>query len=161
MIVVADTSPLNYLIQIECIDLLRALYGRVVVPHGVLKELSHVDAPKSVRLWIDHLPDWVDSRVVHLQPDRTLAALDRGELEAIQLAIELNANLLLIDERRGWIEAERRGLSVTGTLGVLLTAGIQELTDPEAAYFRLVRETNFRGSAALESEFLKRIRSPR
>jgi predicted nucleic acid-binding protein len=161
LIVVADTSPLNYLIQIECVDLLRALYGQVVIPHGVLEELSHVDAPIAVRLWGDHLPDWVDSRVVQPQPDRTLSVLDRGEREAIQLALELNANLLLIDERRGWIEAERRGLSVTGTLGVLLTAGIQELTDPEAAYFRLVRETNFRGSAALGTEFLKRARSLR
>jgi predicted nucleic acid-binding protein len=159
LIVVADTSPPNYLIQIECIDLLRVLYDRVVVPDGVMQELSHDDAPAAVRLWVDHLPDWIDKRVVNARSDPSLSVLDRGEREAIQLALELNANLLLIDERRGWIEAQRRGLSVTGTLGVLLNAGIQGLADPEAAYIRLVRETNFRASAALGKEFLERARS--
>lgn len=41
MIVVADTSPLNYLIQIECDSLLRELYNRVVIPEAVLLELRH------------------------------------------------------------------------------------------------------------------------
>ena len=161
MIVVADTSPLNYLIQIECVDLLRLLYDRVVVPHGVIRELSHNDAPTAVRLFVNDPPNWIDIRVVDFRPDPSLSVLDRGECEAIQLALELNANLLLIDEHRGRIEAQRRGLSVTGTLGVLLSAGIQELTDAEAAYIRLVRETNFRRSAALENEFLERVRSLR
>ena len=159
MIVVADTAPLNYLIQIECIDLLRELYETAVVPEGVMKELSDGDAPAAVRLWVDLLPDWIDKRAIDPRPDPSLAMLDMGEREAIQLALELNANLLLIDERRGWIEAQRRGLTVTGTLGVLLGAGLLKLTDPEAAYIRLVSETNFRRTAALEKEFLERVRS--
>ena len=56
MIVVADTSPLNYLIQIECDDLLPRLYKRVVVPLGVIQELEHASAPVTVRAWLTRLP---------------------------------------------------------------------------------------------------------
>ena len=84
-------------------------------------------------------------------PDAVLGLLDMGEREAIQLAEEQHADLLLIDERKGRMEAKRRGLRTTGTLGVLLSAGESKLIYPEAAYRRLLVETSFRTSAALES----------
>ena len=80
--------------------------------------------------------------------------LGRGEREAIQLAEEQRASLLLIDERRGQSEAVRRGLSTTGTLGVLLDAGE---AGPPQAYRRLIEETTFRTSPALEGHFLRRF----
>jgi predicted nucleic acid-binding protein len=137
LIVVADTSPLNYLIEIDCIGLLHQLYGTIIVPRAVAYELTHSDAPMKVRLWVERLPDWVVERGSSSQPDPGLVSLDYGEREAIQIALEVNADLLLIDERRGSKEAERRGLTVTGTLGVLLEAGLPGLIDPEAAYRRL------------------------
>jgi predicted nucleic acid-binding protein len=76
--------------------------------------------------------------------------LGRGKREAIQLAEERRASLLLIDERKGQSEAARRGLYTTGTLGVLLDAGEAGLIDPPQAYQRLVEETTFRTSRALE-----------
>jgi predicted nucleic acid-binding protein len=160
LIVVADTSPLNYLIEIDRIDLLHRLYDRIVIPRGVLEELTHDSAPLGVRLWNINRPSWVEVSSIHSQLDPSLAFLDRGEREAIQIAMEMQADRLLIDERRGRIEAERRGLAITGTLGVLLSAGLQGLTDPTAAYRRLVTETNFRTSAALEKEFLGRAGNP-
>jgi predicted nucleic acid-binding protein len=159
LIVVADTSPLNYLIEIDYIDLLHQLYGSIVIPHAVAYELSHRDAPLKVRKWVERLPDWVNTRGSSSQPDPGLTSLDLGEREAIQIALEVDADLLLIDERQGSKEAERRGLTVTGTLGVLLDAGLPELIDPEAAYRRLIRETNFRKSAELENAFFARVRS--
>ena len=159
MIVVADTSPLNYLIEIDCIDLLHRLYDAIIVPCAVADELAHCDSPPKVRLWLCKLPEWVEKRNCNSQPDQGLMLLDRGEREAIQIALEAGADLLLIDERRGAGEAERRGLTVTGTLGVLLSAGLPELIDPEAAYRRLISETNFRKSAELENAFLARVRS--
>jgi predicted nucleic acid-binding protein len=157
MIVVADTSPLNYLIQIDCDHLLPRLYGRIVVPSGVMRELGHVGAPAEVQAWLARVPSWIDVSAAHFLPDADLAFLGLGEREAIQLAEEQHADLLLIDERKGRSEANRRGLRTTGTLGVLLSAGELGLIDAETAYRRLLTETSFRTSAALEAQFLGRI----
>jgi predicted nucleic acid-binding protein len=89
MIVVADTSPLNYLIQIDCDNLLPQLYKRVVVPSGVMQELGHASAPASVHAWLAALPTWIDVHPITLPPDEHLSFLDMGEREAIQLA-EIN-----------------------------------------------------------------------
>jgi|SRR5205807_2565541 len=154
MIVVADTSPLNYLIQIQCDTLLPELYGRIFVPSAVMQELGHPRAPDAVKTWLFRIPDWIEVHVLHLPPDTTLAYLDPGEREALQLAQEQHADLLLIDERKGRIEARRRGLTTTGTLGVLLAAGERGLVDPKAAYQRLVTQTRFRTTATLQVKFL-------
>lgn len=159
MIVVADTAPLNYLIQIECDGLLIKLYKRIIVPVGVMTELSHTAAPASVRDWLVRVPSWIEVLQTAAPPDSELADLDLGEREAIQLAKEQHADLLLIDERRGRRRAIERGLKTTGTLGVLLTAGALRLINPESTFRRLVAETTFRSSAELEEQFLKLIRS--
>lgn len=79
--------------------------------------------------------------------------------EAIQLAQERRADLLLIDERRGRLEAKRRGLATTGTLGVLLAAGQKDLIDAAVAYQQLTIKTNFRCSPELHDTFLQRVRA--
>ena len=134
MIVVADTSPLNYLIQIECDVALPKLYGRIVVPSGVMNELRDPGAPSSVNAWLLNPPDWIDVVSLTIPPDPRLDGLGIGEREAIQLSGTLNADLLLIDERKGRLEAHRRGFRTTGTLGVLIAAGLMKLVDPESAY---------------------------
>ncbi len=155
MIVVADTSPLNYLIQIECVGLLPQLYQRIMVPDGVLRELGHAGSPAPVKAWLSHIPDWLEVQPLISPPEADLMFLDWGEREAIQLAQEQHADLLLVDERKARREATRRGLRVTGTLGVLLTAGELKLINPMLAYRRLLAETTFRASAALEAKFLR------
>lgn len=160
MIVVADTSPLNYLIQLECDSLLPQLYRRVVVPSGVMQEMRHPGAPPAVHVWMSHVPAWVDIGSLVSSSDTGLAFLGLGEREAIQLAEEQRADLLLIDDRQGRLEAKRRGLRTTGTLGILLSAGELSLVDPRAAYRRLLTETSFRASAALEAQFLIQARWP-
>ncbi len=60
MIVVADTSPLNYLIQIQCEHVLPRLYGNVVVPPGVIEELRSSKAPPGVKSWVNALPEWLE-----------------------------------------------------------------------------------------------------
>ncbi len=82
-----------------------------------MEELGHVGAPKAVRAWLNHIPSWID---VHQGPtllDAGLASLDMGERQAIQLAEEKQADLLLIDERKGRNEAKRRGLGQPGLWG--------------------------------------------
>jgi len=123
MIVVADTSPLNYLIQIDCDHLLPRLYGRIVVPSGVMRELRHVGAPAAVQAWLAQIPCWIDVRATLSSPDAELAFLGLGEREAIQLADEQHADLLLIDERKGRAEAKRRGLRTTRNTGSFAERG--------------------------------------
>ncbi len=158
MIVVADTSPLNYLIQISCESALPALYKRIIIPSAVLSELSHPDTPTVVSKWLMRLPGWIEIRQTTAQADPSLASLDPGEREAIQLAQEHHAALLLIDERRGRMDAQRRGLATTGTLGVLLAAHRRGLLNAEVVYRQLLTTTNFRSTPDLEGIFLQLVR---
>src|SRR5439155_25570522 len=113
MVVVADTSPINYLVLIAQIDLLGRLYTRILIPTAVLVELKHPLAPKPVRDWASNAPSWLE--VLSPKGSLTLAQLDLGENEAIALAIEMHAEVVLIDEQAGRQEAARRGLRVAGT----------------------------------------------
>lgn len=119
MIVVADTSPINYLILIDQIAIIETLYGRILIPHAVHEELLSLKAPSNVRAWAKDPPHWLEilSPSTGLHPP--VARLDRGETEAIALAEELHADWLLIDETAGRNEAARRGLQTIGTLGIL------------------------------------------
>ncbi len=155
MIVVADTGPLNYLVLIEAVDVLQPLYSRVVVPKTVAEELRSTGAPAVVQRWIEQLPDWLEVRR-DPPPDPTLQYLDAGERAALSLAELLRADGILIDERDGRAEAERRKLHVTGTIGVLADAHLAGLLDFDAAVARL-RTTNFRLSAEVERFVRRRL----
>lgn len=116
MIVVSDTSPILNLAAVNKLHLLRDLYADVVIPPAVEQEL--------VRNGIQLEPSWV--RVVAAEDQNEVATLreqlDPGEAEAIVVAGELNAGLLLVDEKRGRHIAIDRGLEVIGLLGVLAEA---------------------------------------
>jgi predicted nucleic acid-binding protein len=133
MIVISDTSPLNYLILIECIDVLPTLYGRVVIPEGVLAELQRDSTPQVVKKWIAARPGWLDVRQARIQANDALSMLGIGERQAISLAQELQAAAIIIDEERGRREARRLGLSVIGILGVLRDAAERKLIELPAA----------------------------
>ena len=147
-VVVADTSPLNYLILIEAIDLLPRLYGRIIIPTEVLSELIDDGAPRRVSEWAMMPPEWVEVRSATLTNDPALSLLDQGERCAILLAQSEPEVLLLIDEAAGRLEASRRGIPNTGTVGVLRAASIAQLVDLPSALARLVA-TNFRISKSL------------
>lgn len=123
MIVVADTSPLRYLILIDEIALLPRIYGRVVISDAILGELTTKEAPKKVRDFFKGRPDWIELAHLSSPLEASLTEfLDLGESEAIQLAEQLHADLLLIDEKRGREVAQKRGLDIIGTIGVLSIA---------------------------------------
>jgi predicted nucleic acid-binding protein len=146
MVVVADTSPVNYLVLIGQIEILPRLYTRILIPPAVLDELKHPLAPEPVRNWAAQPPGWLE---VLTPIGRVNAAqLDLGESEAIALATEMHVDVLLIDEQAGRQEAIRRGLKVAGTLSVLDEADRAGLVDFDAAAARL-RQTSFRVSAAV------------
>lgn len=157
IVVVTDTSPLNYLVQIRCQNLLHVLYGHVLVPAAVIRELDHVRAPSIVREWLRDLPEWIEVREARLPPGPALAGLDIGEREAIQVALEENADLVLMDERMGANPARRQGLEVTGTLGVLINAARRGLVDIDVALDGL-KATQFRATSGLFEEVRARAK---
>ncbi len=115
-VVVADTSPLNYLVLIGEADILRRLYGKVLIPSEVLTELSDSGAPLEVLEWIQARPDWLEVRAVREdQNDPTLQGVHPGERAAILLAQSEPNILLLIDDAAGRAEATRRQIPNTGT----------------------------------------------
>lgn len=148
MIVIADTGPINYLILIDEIEVLPALYGRVVIPQSVCEELGRARAPEVVRAWIAKPPSWLETLLPTSSPSTEMAGLDAGERDAILLAEELGADQIIIDEIRGRREAKRRHLSYTGTLGVLAEGAKQGLLDLPIAVGRL-RQTSFYISAEI------------
>src|SRR5919109_2360636 len=125
MLVVADTTPINYLVLIAQIDILAALYTQVVIPSAVAAELQHPKAPAVVRAWIAGPPSWCALRQAQGQPDAALMPLGAGEREAIVLAEELDADAFLTDDLEGREEALHRGIEVTGTLGILERAALR------------------------------------
>ena len=152
MIVIADTGPVNYLILIGEIEILPALFQRVVVPASVCEELRRPRAPDAVRTWIAQPPVWLEIRTPGRSPGADLVRLGAGERDVILLAEELGANQIIIDETRGRQEAKRRQIPFTGTLGVLATGADRGLLDLQGAVDRL-RQTSFR----ITQEILDRL----
>ena len=156
MIVVADSGPLRYLILIEQAELLPPLHGRIVIPTGVLGELTHASTPPGVRVWMEDLPDWITVKSPAKPLTDCSALLGPGESEAIALAQELTADALLIDDQAARAEARKRNIAVQGTLGVLdLAAEHGFLANLPSTIARL-RNTNFRASEKLLKFFLER-----
>jgi predicted nucleic acid-binding protein len=152
MLIVADTSPLNYLVLIDSVHVLPRLYGRVMVPPQVWTELAADEAPEAVKAWISRQPDGLEVRTptrVDMTP-----GLHPGEAAAIALAQELRADRLLIDDRDGREVATRLGVPVAGTLAVLRDAAGAGALDLRAAFDRL-RATTFRASPRLIDQVLR------
>lgn len=148
MIVVADTSVLNYLVLCDVSEVLPRLFGTVIIPKAVAQELTHRAAPAKVRDFAQSPPPWLLTQAP-LILDPTLPRLGRGELEAISLAVEIHAELLLTDDKQARRVAESRGLCCSGTLGVVSRAADLGLLDFEIAYAQL-RATTLRLPPRLE-----------
>jgi predicted nucleic acid-binding protein len=164
MIIVSDTSPLSNLAMVDHLFLLKEIYQTVVIPKSVAEELENaqVDEPRIAAVLS---LDWVAIRtaqnvllISELQNERLL---DRGESEAIALALELKAEELLIDERLGRREAARLGLSMTGVLGVLLIAKRRGLIPTiRPVMDELITVAKFRVSSQLYAEVLTAANEP-
>ena len=87
MIVVSDTTPLRHLIVIGKVDLLRRVYGAVIVPVAVWSELQAESTPSAVKAWLQSAPDWLQVRRAGEPPpgDTSLDNLDDGEREPSDL----------------------------------------------------------------------------
>lgn len=152
MIVVADTSPVCYLILVGEIEVLPKLFTKVVLPREVLHELLDDGAPSPVRAWANAPPPWISigdvTQRVASNAEASLDRLQSGERATILLAESIQAALILVDEKSARSIAAKRGLRVTGVLGVLVEAANRGFVDLATAINRLTK-TNFRYSPGL------------
>lgn len=156
MIVVSDTSPITNLAAIGQLDLLRQLYHKVVIPEAVFRDELTVIGGQHPGAIVSSL-DWVE---IQSTSDQLLVTalrieLDDGEAEAIALAQQISADLLLIDERRGRIVAERFGLRVVGLIGILVQAKRQGLIQQLKPHLDLLIRSGFWISQELYNRVLQ------
>lgn len=122
MIVVSDTTAISNLFLIGRLDLLRDMFGRVLIPGAVYRELLQLSEhgyPIAETL----LTDWIEIREIAGATQPPLhALLGAGKIEAILLAESVEADWLVLDEKEGRAVAEQRGLPVIGLVGILLKA---------------------------------------
>lgn len=142
MIVVSNTSPLTNLAAIGQFGLLQSLYAELHIAHAVWDELNAGGKrwPGGDEVakadWIEQHPAQNQALVTALRRD-----LDRGEAETITLALELDADLVLLDEKEGRHAAQRLGLRVVGTVGVLLEAKASGNVDTVGPHLDALRQT--------------------
>ncbi len=147
MIVVSDTGPIRYLVVVGAVEILPKLFKEVICPEGVWAECISPSAPEAVRDFAKQPPNWL--MIMKTGPiDPRVTSLDQGEAEAITLALNLNAQLLLIDEKSGRRKASELGLEIAGTLAVLAAAGRRGWLDYTETTNQLTCLTNFRATEA-------------
>jgi len=120
MTIVSDSSIITNLLQVGQVEILPAVFGKILIPEAVFEELSILDVQRQVVIqfsWLEICPIQDIALVSEL-----LQTIDIGESEAIVLAIETHAEYLLMDGRKGRGKAKEFGIQVTGLLGVLLKA---------------------------------------
>ena len=142
MIVVSNTSPLTNLAAIGQFDLLYRLYARLHIAEGVWDELNAQGKRWPGRDEVA-AADWIERHTVQNQALITALwrDLDRGEAETIALALELKADLVLLDEKEGRRAAQRLGLHVVGVVGVLLEAKANDALDALRPHLDALRQT--------------------
>lgn len=134
MTVVSDTSPLTNLAAIDRLNLLHQLYDEIRIPEEVFNELVAISGPGTKAKFPLSKDQWEALSWPEIQNatnqhlvNSLLIELDKGEAEAITLAIELRAEFALIDERRGRKVASRLGVKTVGLLGALIEAKYRNL----------------------------------
>ena len=157
MIVVSNTSPISNLAVLGHLPLLQQVYTRIIIPTAVAEEIARVATIYTQAAIVPTL-DWIQiQQLTNNEPIESLREeVDAGEAEAIALALELNADLLLIDEELGRIVASRYGLKVKGLLGVLITAKrLGRILAVKPVMDNLIVQARFRVSQQLYADVLQ------
>ena len=162
MIVISDTTPIVSLIKISRIDLLEKLFGEVCIPEAVFRELTTNTIFESEAEIVKNSSFLKITPVKNLKSLEILQAasgLDDGESEAIILADELKSDILVIDERKGRKVAQKLGITITGTIGILIQAHDEKIISTEEIkrYLEQLRNSSIRLSESLIQEALSML----
>jgi len=140
MIVVSDSSPLIAFLSVDRIDLLTKLFDTVLIPPAVYDEVFGVSR-------ISEIPDFIriENPISETSVRFLSMSLHPGESEAIALALEKHVNRIILDDKLARKTADRLGLSVIGTLGVLMLAKEKAfLTEIRPLIDRMIDKISFR-----------------
>lgn len=157
MTVVSNTTPLNYPVLIGRVEILNSLYEQVVIPQAVFAELTSTKAPGEVSAWVNGKPGWLTVEQAPNVTDSELDDIQIGEREAILLAELIQADFVVLDDRKARRIAAGRGLNVIGTLGILTTSAEKGLITLSDALDDL-KQTSFRASDRLLEMLVKQER---
>ena len=153
MLVVSDTSPITNLLQVGQLHLLHLIFGEIIIADEVFDELCQIPEQQQTIAslnWIHHRFPTNKALVEELK-----SQIDPGEAASIVLALELKADQLLIDEKKGRSVAQSLGLQITGLLGILLRAKKDGyLISVKPVLDELMERTSFRVHPMLYNEVL-------
>ncbi len=153
-VVIVNSTPIITLAIVDQLTLLRDLYGAVMVPSAVYREVKAGGPNRAGAQQLEAAP-WIRTeRLADPRRADLLSDLDRGEAEVIALAQEQDADLVVIDERLGRRHAKRLGLALTGTLGILLRAKQKGLLSGLSPVIQTIQQEGTRLGDALVEEVL-------
>lgn len=143
--IISDTSCIIVLDKIGELNILKELYGTVILTKKIKEEFGST------------LPGQFEiKKVKDLNYQKILETIvDKGEASAIALALELDNPLLIIDDLKGRKLAKKLNLNIAGTLGVILKAKEKGIIKSTKGIFEKLKQSNFRISEKVETELLK------
>jgi predicted nucleic acid-binding protein len=143
--IISDASCLILLDKIAQLELLHRLFGTIITTSEIAMEFGQP------------LPEWVQIKVPADKNYQNIIenSLDKGEASAIALAVEFEDCLLIIDDLKGRKFAQQLGLTITGTMGVIVDAKLSGFIESVRPLLEQIRETNFRLSERIEQIILK------
>lgn len=145
-VIISDTSCLILLDKIAELNILNKLFGQIIITQEIALEYNK------------ELPDWftIQEPTNKIYQKILEASLDKGEASAIAFAIEQANCLLIIDDYKGRIYAERLGIKITGTLGVIIDAKLSGHIKSVKPLLDKIKLTDFRLTADLEKKTLEK-----
>lgn len=154
--IVSNTTPIISLLKLNRLELFQKLYKQIYIPSAVFKE---IEAGKMKGYYRDlSIIDWINiTEIQDKQAIKYFLDLDAGEAEAIVLATEINADLIILDEKLGRFHAKHAELKVTGTIGILIKAKTEGLIKELRPLLDELTDKDVWISEKLKSEILKRV----
>lgn len=157
MLVVSDTTAITNLLKIDLLHLVQKMYREILIPQAVYEELGKLPAQQK---FIDNTK-WIKTRQVKDQSlvKQLKEQLDPGESEAIALALELKADILIMDEYMGRRVAQDYGVSIIGLLGILIGAKKRGYIKSVKTHMEdLIKNHGFRISESVYNQVLRLAR---
>ena len=144
-IIISDTSCVIILTNIGELHLLQKLYSKITTTIEIATEFG------------EPLPEWIEILSVKSKDTQRLLEMqiDKGESSAIALALEISDSLLILDDIKARKVATQLGLSITGTLGIIIKAKLEGIIPSVIPILNKIKQTDFRLSNEVESQVLK------